>query len=1025
MVVASSCLSLDTETTGVDLYHGAKPFFVTLCRDDGQQLWWEWSVDPLTRQPQIPAGDLQELAGELAGRTRILQNAKFDVAALRTLDSRFGDDWPWAQTHDTLLAGHLLASNQPHNLTDMALHWLGVDIEPYEQALKQVVNAARRVAKKQFPDWHIAREGLAGMPSAKSGSNKDKKGVESDKPWKFDSWLPRALLAAGYQPQGKEAEYDWATVLRDYANADSAVTLALWRVFEVEIDRQKLRDIYECVRQRGPLAYHLERRGVTLNRVWLENLAREYEEESQEYGQVLQAIAKEYGHQLVLPKGGRNNSLLACVTTLLECTGILKDAPTTPTGTVSLDARAKVLYYSLLPQKGRALSGPKLFFQRLLDKGKRDTALGYLRSYQRFWLPLAGQPDWYVLHPQLNPTGTDTLRWSSSNPNEQNICFDGETEVLTRQGWVLAKDLRNRTEVAQYWKETGVIDFAPAEVHQPTFQGEMIHLTTEQGIDLLLTPKHRCLLRHRKTRNLQDVSAENFKPDYQHLHAGYYQGGEESLSRQEVTWLCAVQADGHYHQVQGYTCGIRFIFAKKRKIAKLRACLVALGAKYTEKVNPKGLTDFYVHAHDPCVALAHRLMPRKCFGDWLLNHDRATLDAFAEEVFFWDGDWTRKTVWSSSQKENADWVQVLMALSGHRATLASRQPSSEWAIREHHYVNIVLNRDYSLTTNFSRQCVPWHGPVYCVTVPSSYLVIRRNGKVAITGNSKKGMYEGDKQTVRCCFGPAPGWEWWSFDAKNIELRIPAYASEEQDLINLFEKADEPPYYGSTHLLNFATVYPDLWAREAAKVGWDKVGPHCKKEYAATYYQWCKNGGFAIQYNCGERTADRAFRQPGAFRLLKSRFAKLEKLNQRCLQQANKYGYVETLPDRTVDPQRGYPLLCTRTERGSVLTTVPLSYFVQGTAMWWTMKAMLRVHAQLEAWRQADGFDAYIAMQVHDELVVAMPRRAHPRAATAAASNLGRARVIQQLMAQGGDDIGVPTPVGCEFHDRNWAEGETL
>jgi hypothetical protein len=126
--------------------------------------------------------------------------------------------------------------------------------------------------------------------------------------------------------------------------------------------------------------------------------------------------------------------------------------------------------------------------------------------------------------------------------------------------------------------------------------------------------------------------------------------------------------------------------------------------------------------------------------------------------------------------------------------------------------------------------------------------------------------------LRLCFGPAPGREWWSLDAKNIELRIPAYESGQKDLIDLFERPDDPPFYGSTHLLNFSVVYPDLWEKELREVGLEKVGPHCKKKYASTWYQWCKNGGFAVQYGAVDRddgggTADRAFHRRGSHSLL--------------------------------------------------------------------------------------------------------------------------------------------------------------
>ena len=110
-------ISLDTETTGLDLRHGAKPFLVTTCNEDMVNCYWEWDVDPLTRQPIVPVEDLHEINDVIASaETLVLQNPKFDYAALRTvMDGKDGRPklwWDWSKVRDTLLAGHLLASNQ-------------------------------------------------------------------------------------------------------------------------------------------------------------------------------------------------------------------------------------------------------------------------------------------------------------------------------------------------------------------------------------------------------------------------------------------------------------------------------------------------------------------------------------------------------------------------------------------------------------------------------------------------------------------------------------------------------------------------------------------------------------------------------------------------------------------------------------------------------------------------------------------------------------------------------------------------
>lgn len=825
-------VAIDTETAGKDLYHGVKPFFVTVCEEDGTQKFWEWEVDPLTRQPQIPPGDVDEIASIIATARNwgrgwesktaarhglVLHNAKFDVTALATLDPVLGTDWPWTQTHDTLTAGHLLASNQPHDLTSMALHYLGEDNQTKEKALEEAVKEARRhvqqarLRAKRHSDkevdplarWLIAEEGLPGLPSAKGEA------------WRNDYWLPRTIVKhwwetseafkawkieidceGSYQPRQargrsgddfdgraahelpgweyrptevEDGDHSWWTVLSTYANTDSETTLALWLMLEQEIRRRGLWNIYEERRKANSIAYRMEAGGLTLSRVRLNELRDEYEEESERCGKLCVNLAASCNppYELELPKNGVNSSLRRFCFDVLDLPRI--HAPKAKTIAPTLNKAAFEHYETVLPAASKSLT----FIRALKAKRKRDTAVTYLDGYERFWLPdkeaqlrmaVSGMEakhkagnrgscatwivpgEWYVLHPNLNPTGTDTLRWSSSNPNEQNI----------------------------------------------SKQEEECHYCRGEGCD---------------------------------------------------------------------TC----------------------------------------------------------------NH---------------------------------------------------------------------------------------------------------------TGHSFR--------SLRYVFGPAPEREWWSMDAKNIELRLPAYESGEEDLIALFERPDDPPYYGSEHLLNFSAVYPDVWAEELRAVGLEKVGPHCKKKYKTTYYQWCKNGGFAVGYGAVDRadgggTADRAFHRPGSHARLKARFDKKEKLNQYWIRFAEKHGYIETIPDKTVDPSRGYPLLCTRTEWGRILPTVPLNYHIQSSAMWWMLKAMIRCQTQLDAWKASTGFDGRITLQVHDELVFDFPKLGDPlkeqerqdisrsnSAPTFRTSNLWRVRVLQRLMEEGGSkDYGIPTPVGIEYHRDNWEDGETL
>ena len=690
-------LALDTETTGVDFNHGSRPFVVTACDDDGRVYWWEWSINPQTRMPRVPPGDLVEVMDLIkTADTLVLQNAKFDIKALGSLDQRFISEWPWKKTRDTTIYAHLLDSKAPKNLTALALRYAHTDISAHEERLGEAVKTARRLAKKHRKSWRLAKAGLPEMPSVKGQGSRH-----------ADYWVPSALYASVERLGLKDERYildkhpEFKTVLMEYAKWDPQVTLAAFLGMSELVKERGLEKWVDHRHEQLPVFARMEYGGVTVSRKNIRQLTTDYGAESERGRRVCTNIAKGMGFDLTLPANGVNKSLQTFCYDTLKLEPIPN--PKSKTKGPSLNKNAIKQYLDDLNPKSKAAA----FLRSLQGIRQRDTAVSYMKGYARFKVAHAAREDWWILYPSINMTGTATLRGSSSNPNEQNI------------------------------------------------------------------------------------------------------------SKQE---------------------------------------------------------------------------------------------------------------------------------------------------------------------NFN---------------------------------------------LRYCFGPAPGREWWSMDAKNLELRLPAYEAGEQQLIDLFEKPDEPPFYGSNHMVNFAAVYPDLWERAMREHGPKGAAEYVKKAYKSDYYQWCKNGWFAIQYGAvlradGWGTADRAFHKQGAHTLLFSRLNKLGDLNRYWIDFAKRTGIVETMIDRTVDPTRGYPLVVTRNHWGGVLETVPLSYHTQGTAMQWTNKGMWRCDAMLLDW-QRSGFDARLIMQVHDEVVFDMPKRGDPRVSRSR-SNLPRAEALARQLAKSGDDIGVPTPVGIEYHPETYSSG---
>lgn len=707
-------LAIDSETTGIDLHHGARPFLVSMCREGEEPYYWEVDVDPMTRAPQWDKKQLLEIRDDIYSADWLVgQNIKFDYKALFLLfrDHHIQFKPPWEKTYDTLIAGHLLCSNQKHDLTSMGIQYLGDDISQYEARLKKAVISAGARCKREYPDWCRADKNNPKTPSVRQSK------------WGHDMWLPRAYA----RHSSLEAKHPWWTVCSDYACHDPLTTLYLWLEMEAEIKSRGLWRIF-LERMKLPLiAMDMEMpvaggdiKGVGVNGRRCQEMIRNYSTESRNLEQICVNIAESLGYELTMPKSGTSKSLqsfcfgedllvcnecgcsqplakkAACIncesktlsTVYMDYLGLpmLEGHKIGTSGVPSLESKVLEEYISGLPPKSKQL----LFVKSLAAKRKVDTAVTYLKGYKRFWQPVAAggngaalEDYFYYLHPSLNITGTDTLRWSCNNPNTQNI----------------------------------------------------------------------------------------------------------------------------------------------------------------------------------------------------------------------------------SDKE-----------------------------------------DFNL---------------------------------------------------RYAFGPLPGREWYSMDGQNLELRIPAYEAGEEDMIWVFEHPDEPPYYGSYHLLILDLLYPEEFRSRG------KESPKYKR---------VKSGNFAVLYGCQEKKADQTYGIVGAFGLIRNRFPKIAELADKQKKLANKYGYVTTVPDKVVDPEHGYPIVCSRSESGYVLPTVPLNYHIQSTAMWWTAISMVSCYNKLKKWRNA-GLDWRMALQVHDEIVF--------DTSVVSKRDIWRIAELKSLMEASGERIGVKTPVSVTRHKDNWSEGDDI
>ena len=396
------------------------------------------------------------------------------------------------------------------------------------------------------------------------------------------------------------------------------------------------------------------------------------------------------------------------------------------------------------------------------------------------------------MHPGYNAHVAVTGRLSSSKPIN---CFDRETEILTEHGWVRFDELKEGVKVAQ-WHEDGAIDFVvPTAYHRGRHTGTMV-VFKSQSADLTMTPNHRLPLVKTQTGVPKTFSAAELVElgaGWKTLHAGEgVDGPGLSLSHSMIQLMVAIQADGSLFKRADGTRSVDICFTKQRKIDRLSQLLNACELKWSWQVSTalsgphkkQRLRVVLNERENPSLTPILDLMgAEKVWGAWLLDMTKAQRKIFVDEVFHWDGHAEGQNQYASVDKRNADWVQTLLCLSGVRANIRRYQNSlggAAWI------VDVRRTRVNAVTHRAERSIIPWDEEVFCVTVPSDAIIVRRNGKITITRQSQN-----FPKAMRSLVIAQPGNVLVGADMDQLELRIAAARWGVELYLRAFAEGKDP------------------------------------------------------------------------------------------------------------------------------------------------------------------------------------------------------------------------------------------
>lgn len=330
-------------------------------------------------------------------------------------------------------------------------------------------------------------------------------------------------------------------------------------------------------------------------------------------------------------------------------------------------------------------------------------------------------------------------------------CVDKDTEFFTEDGWKNISEYKSGDLVMQYNSD------GTAELVDPIRyikkKCEKFYRILTKNLDQKITPDHRVIYKSRQGNLQEQLAEEVYKRHIKNLTG--FRGnfittfspkikGWLNMSDEDIRLTIAIHADGSYRKGMN-TNYCRVNIKKEYKKIRLRELLKANDIIYRERKLATGFSVFTFYAK----------RKTKTFGQEWFNCSLAQMKIIKEEIFNWDGN--RKNVYRTCDKDSADFIQYILTSLGYCTSChkykSKKRKSIDYIVRMCSNKTISIskrpNRDYKKRIMFKEKSLD--GFSYCFQVPSGMFIIRRNGKISITGNcGKSQLIQGIKQRVYNC-----------------------------------------------------------------------------------------------------------------------------------------------------------------------------------------------------------------------------------------------------------------------------------
>ena len=304
----------------------------------------------------------------------------------------------------------------------------------------------------------------------------------------------------------------------------------------------------------------------------------------------------------------------------------------------------------------------------------------------------------------------------------------GGAEVLEFSGWKRLDEWTGGSIIV--WSPDGTLQFGKSSNNVFDFDGEL-HTVDTRFVKLAFTESHKIpYFTKRGNFHVTDAARAQCINRLNVPVSGSFKPVMSLFSSIETRLMVMTQADGHVCEVTRNGRLVRFHFKKQRKIERCEFLLKTAEISYKKDVYD-GVTNIFIPWKDAPVCMR----TAKQFCGRLMEHDP---EVFIDEIKRWDGYVDKRNnadgfEYSTTNKDNADWVAVMAHLSGNAASIKVIDRSDKgWSKAYRVYVR-KQTRATVRGKDFYKES--YTGKVYCPTTPTGFFMVRYKGRIHITGNS--------------------------------------------------------------------------------------------------------------------------------------------------------------------------------------------------------------------------------------------------------------------------------------------------